>query len=310
MGKIRAVYALIWISVTLNVSHSVLEECQQETERLRMQLKTLESRFQKQQLQIQHLRAAKDEIPANAGELIDLPGQTEYTDCAGIFNNGSKASGFYMIKPTRSPSKIKVYCDMSEGGGWTVLQRRTDGTESFERGWEEYKRGFGNMESAIGEFWVGNDNLHYLTSQADYNLRINMEDFDGSHRFAIYKSFKVSSEEEKYQLNFGEYRGNAGNALAGTYHPEVQWWASHQGMKFSTFDNDNDRYDRNCAKEDKSGWWFNRCHSANLNGKYYQGPYSDVTDSGIVWYTWHGWWYSLKSVVMKIRPSHFEPNEV
>lgn len=53
-----------------------------------------------------------------------------------------------------------------------------------------------------------------------------------------------------------------------------------------------------------------RCHSANLNGVYYKGPYSAVTDNGVVWYTWHGWWYSLKSVVMKIRPAYFEPNEV
>ena len=53
-----------------------------------------------------------------------------------------------------------------------------------------------------------------------------------------------------------------------------------------------------------------RCHSANLNGVYYQGPYSAVTDNGIVWYTWHGWWYSLKAVVIKIRPAQFEPNEV
>lgn len=65
-------------------------------------------------------------------------------------------------------------------------------------------------------------------------------------------------KKDKYQLRFGEYRGNAGNALAGTDHPEEKWWASHQGMRFSTFDQDNDRYERNCAKEDKAGWWFNR----------------------------------------------------
>lgn len=53
-----------------------------------------------------------------------------------------------------------------------------------------------------------------------------------------------------------------------------------------------------------------RCHSANLNGLYYKGPYTAKTDNGIVWYTWHGWWYSLKSVVMKVRPADFEPNIV
>ncbi len=53
-----------------------------------------------------------------------------------------------------------------------------------------------------------------------------------------------------------------------------------------------------------------RCHSANLNGLYHRGPYSAVTDDGIVWYPWHGWWYSLKSVQMKIRPASFEANDV
>lgn len=71
-------------------------------------------------------------------------------------------------------------------------------------------------------------------------------------------NYPISHCQNHYQLQFGEYTGNAGDALSGSYHPEVQWWASHQGMKFSTRDRDNDRYDRNCAQEDKGGWWFNR----------------------------------------------------
>lgn len=49
-----------------------------------------------------------------------------------------------------------------------------------------------------------------------------------------------------------------------------------------------------------------RCHSAHLNGVYYsKGHYSAVTDDGIVWYTWRGWWYSLKTTIMKLRPTDF-----
>lgn len=61
-----------------------------------------------------------------------------------------------------------------------------------------------------------------------------------------------------------------------------------------------------------------RCDAGNLNGHYYKGPYQAMTDDGVVWYTWHGWWYSIKSVVMMVRaadlenplPGQLDPNKV
>ncbi|PIO25756.1 hypothetical protein AB205_0182590 [Aquarana catesbeiana] len=201
--------------------------------------------------------------------VINLGETRSYADCGDIYNDGHKQSGFYKIKPLQSNTSFYAYCDMSEGGGWTVFQRRSDGSQNFYRNWTDYKQGFGDFASAKGEFWLGNDNLHFLTLQ-----------------------------------------GTAGDSLTGGFNPEVQWWANHNGMKFSTLDRDNDNYEENCADQDKGGWWYNRCHSANLNGVYYKGPYTSKTDDGIVWYTWHGWWYSLKYVAMKIRSANFEPNVV
>ncbi|XP_022540068.2 fibrinogen-like protein 1 [Astyanax mexicanus] len=303
-------FLVIWIVLDLDLTNSAPDECPLERERLQAQLKSLEVRAVKQQEMIQRLTnlSMQKQNPVNESIFFDL-GERQYTDCAQVFSNGNKASGFYLIKPMSSPAQIRVYCDMTEGGGWTVLQRRTDGSQSFDRDWKDYKVGFGDLKSASGEFWIGNDNLHYLTSQGENILRINLEDFEGSHRFAVYGKFKVDGEENHYQLQIGRYTGNAGDALSGNYNPGAQSWASHHGMKFSTRDKDNDHYDRNCAREDKAGWWFNKCHTANLNGIYYKGPYSAVTDNGIVWYPWHGWWYSLKSVEMKIRPAGFELNE-
>lgn len=312
MGDIRG-FVLVTIALIMGRESWALEDahCLQEQERLRAQVRQLETRVKQLQATIAQLVHEKEVQFLDKGQednFIDLAGQRQYADCSEIYNDGFKQSGFYKIKPLRSQAKFSVYCDMSDGGGWTVIQRRSDGSENFSRGWNDYESGFGNFVQRNGEYWLGNKNLNLLTTQGDYTLKIDLTDFEKNSRFAQYKHFRVGDKKSFYELNVGEYSGTAGDALSGTFHPEVQWWASHQRMKFSTWDRDNDNYEGSCAEEEKSGWWFNRCHSANLNGVYYQGPYTAETDNGIVWYTWHGWWYSLKSVVMKIRPNDFIPN--
>uniref|UniRef100_A0A3Q4HUF8 Fibrinogen C-terminal domain-containing protein n=1 Tax=Neolamprologus brichardi TaxID=32507 RepID=A0A3Q4HUF8_NEOBR len=122
-------------------------------------------------------------------------------DCSEVFEDGNVASGLYVIRPDGAAMALSVYCDMNHGGGWTVFQRRRDGKESFDRSWVEYKHGFGDLFSPAGEFWLGNEPLHHLTSQGasvwNYDLRINMEDFEGNERYAEYKSFKVDGEQVK-----------------------------------------------------------------------------------------------------------------
>uniref|UniRef100_A0A3Q3W0D5 Fibrinogen-like protein 1 n=1 Tax=Mola mola TaxID=94237 RepID=A0A3Q3W0D5_MOLML len=268
---------------------------------LREQEKLLKDQLQKQELLLTRLRTLNQPMHLCMG----------VSDCSQIFRSGSKPSGLYNIKPQGSPFPFRVRCDMSDGGGWIVMQRRNNGTENFNRSWEDYKNGFGDMDAESGELWLGNDNLHYITTQGNYSLRINLEDFDSNQRFAEYKNFKVANEKDHYQLSFGTYVGTAGDALSGRYQVGVSEWASHQGIEFSTYDKDNDNYKENCALEDKGGWWFNRCHSAHLNGIYYpSGHYSALTDDGIVWYTWRGWWYSLKTTVMKLRPGDFKIDPV
>ncbi|XP_053311161.1 fibrinogen-like protein 1 [Spea bombifrons] len=292
---------------------TALDNCLKDQIRLKAQVSLLEHQVKLQQIKIQNLLHEKELQLMDRGDeqlVMVLGNRRSYADCSEIYNAGHKLSGFYKIKPVESIEPFSAFCDMTEGGGWTVFQRRFNGREDFYRNWTDYKQGFGDFASANGEYWLGNDHLHYLTLQGDYTLRIDLIDFEGQRRFAQYKSFRVGDEQSSYQMSCGEYTGTAGDSLLGGFNPEVKWWANHNGMKFSTLDRDNDNYEGNCAEEDKGGWWYNRCHSANLNGLYYKGPYTSNTDNGIVWYTWHGWWYSLKSVTMKIRPAEFEPNAI
>ena len=65
------------------------------------------------------------------------------TDCTEIYNDGSRTDGVYVISPdSRCP--FRVYCDMTNGG-WTLIQRRQDGSVNFHRSWDEYVEGFGDV---------------------------------------------------------------------------------------------------------------------------------------------------------------------
>ena len=64
-----------------------------------------------------------------------------------------------------------VYCDTTTaGGGWTVIQRRVDGSENFNRPWSDYEKGFGNL---TGEFWYGLKTINCLTQAGQWELRID-----------------------------------------------------------------------------------------------------------------------------------------
>ena len=102
---------------------------------------------------------------------------------------------------------FRVYCDQTTaGGGWTVLQKRLDGSVDFYRGWDEYKNGFGDLN---GEFWLGLDKIHRLTKQTQNKLRVDLEDFEGNTAYAEYDNFVVADEASDYTLSqLGKYSGN------------------------------------------------------------------------------------------------------
>ena len=58
---------------------------------------------------------------------------------------------------------------------------------------------------------------------------------------------------------------------------------SHNGLKFSTWDNDNDNSTAfHCAEYCHGAWWYDRCHDSNLNGRYWNGTHNSEGD-GVNW---------------------------
>jgi len=151
--------------------------------------------------------------------------------------------------------------------GWIIIHQHFGYIYDWSRPWSDYKAGFGSIDD---NFWLGLEKMHLLTSSQPYRLRVEMQlKNDLRWLSAEYWSFKIGDEpNDKYRLEVSGYSGDAGDALqfrggeqsngqdVGNYY--------HNGMKFTTPNQDNDENTLgNCAHR-SGGWWFNFCYWACL----------------------------------------------
>uniref|UniRef100_A0A3Q2IDN1 Tenascin n=1 Tax=Equus caballus TaxID=9796 RepID=A0A3Q2IDN1_HORSE len=209
-------------------------------------------------------------------------------DCSQAMLNGDTTSGLYTIYLNGDKAQpLEVFCDMtSDGGGWIVFLRRKNGREDFYRNWKAYATGFGDRRE---EFWLGLDNLNKITSQGQYELRVDLRDH-GKSAYAVYDRFSVGDAKTRYKLKVEGYSGTAGDSMA-----------YHNGRSFSTYDKDTDSAITNCALSYKGAFWYKNCHRVNLMGRYGDNNHSQ----GVNWFHWKGHEYSIQFAEMKLRPSNF-----
>ena len=145
-----------------------------------------------------------------------------------------------------------------------LVQQNVDGSDFFNRSWAEFKVGFNDT---MGNYWIGNDQLHQLTSNGSYKLKFDLQAINGSWYYAEYSRFIVSSEASNYMMEVSGYSGNAGDAL---------WFSD--GMMFTTYDRDNDRWSSgNCAVWLGGGFWHNGCVFCGVNFERGRG------DTNFIW---------------------------
>ncbi|XP_037031495.1 ficolin-2-like [Bradysia coprophila] len=223
-----------------------------------------------------------------------------FNDCEDALTKGYKLSGVYRIKPKSSFRPFQVWCDMeTDGGGWTLIQVRFDGLMDFFRNWVEYRNGFGSVSS---EHWLGNNFIHQLTENNDYQLKIEVNGFEENEfGFAKYSPFRIGSEDENYKLEIGNFTSDGQISDSLTY---------HNGAMFTTKDKQNDGHTSNCAIVCKGAWWYRQCYHSNLNGIWMsklravstKGSSSNDNIFGVHFrHTFEVDFYSLKSVEMKVR---------
>ena len=152
-----------------------------------------------------------------------------------------------------------------------LIQQNVDGSDFFNRSWAEFKVGFNDTR---GNFWLGNDLLHQLTTSGRYKLRFDLQARSGSWYYAEYRTFIVTSEASNYRMHVSGYSsGNAGS----------NGFSYQDGMMFTTFDRDNDpwthsSYRNNCAVLNGGGFWYKDCSRVDVNAM--RGRGND--------FRWHG----------------------
>ncbi|XP_062605202.1 ficolin-1-like [Saccostrea cucullata] len=165
-----------------------------------------------------------------------------------------------------------------------VIQKRQDGDVDFYMSWLAYKHGFGN---ASKNYWIGNDAIHTLTKDKNQELRVDLERYNERQAYAVYSTFYIGHEVTKYILTVSGYNGTAGDSLD-----------EHNGMQFSTYDQDNDIVFYKCAVTYHGAWWYKDCYNANLNGLYSPSP--NKSGHFPIWKTWVI--EALRKTMMMIRP--------
>lgn len=225
-----------------------------------------------------------------------------------------------------------LLCDITTTAGapWLKIMRKEFGSETFNRDWSNYKFGFWDR---TGEFWLGNEILHNLTSLAagatgastgstrrrgaaageametqpgSWDLMIKMRwrsDLTGYYPggafaqqtgYAVYRNFRMASESARYSIDFGPRR-----ASRNVPHKRYDGFYNHKdqfrihGWPFTTRDRDND--DR----------WKENCAGLSGGGYWHSGDccYTCLTTRYPHWYDGTGVYSYMQWIEMAIRPA-------
>ena len=175
-------------------------------------------------------------------------------DCSELKLSSNRNSSYTIYPYGVLKASASVYCEFDTDGTWTVIQRRFNGSVDFYRNWTDYQKGFG---SSHGEYWIGNDIIHQITSHGNFTLKIVLTNWNNARKYAEYSVFIVANEMDNYRLTIGGYSGDARDSMV-----------YHNGRQFSTRDRDNAT---DCFSSCGQGaWWHFNCCESSLNGVYFR----------------------------------------
>lgn len=179
-------------------------------------------------------------------------------------NTRGLANKVYLLKQS-TYSTSTAYCDMTTAeGGWMVILRRADGKENFERDYDEYEDGFGELDH---DFFYGLRALHDLTAQTNWELRIDFYDKPNdteSSAYATYDNFKVGCKDQGYPLQLGKFQPSEPTLLDNLREYEKQKFVARI---------QNQRLHPCLVGGNKGAWWYIEGECNRISGSPLTLPY-------------------------------------
>lgn len=217
-----------------------------DVERLKQEVEILQGQAREDAVTREELREMLDTQTLLSTECLKWFNQSGVKPYGCLFVGQKTGIRTIEIPGIQEPFPVRCDADVI-GPGWTVIQRRFDGSEDFYRNLSDYRMGFGSLN---GEFFIGLDKLHQLTKLQQHELYVHLQFFNGSTQFARYDNFLVGGEQEEFaMLSIGQFTGSAPNSLV---------W--NLKRRFTTLDSDKDQLiNRNCAVDGHGAWWYSFC---------------------------------------------------
>ncbi|XP_078356931.1 ryncolin-2-like [Oculina patagonica] len=138
--------------------------------------------------------------------------------CAELYKSGKTSSGVYTIDPDGSGA-FDVFCDQTTaGGGWTVLQKRLNGSVDFYRDWA------GSYSGSAGDSLSVHSGQSFTTKDQDHDSA------SGSNCAVLYKGAWWYKACHRSNLNGFYHQGGQHSSYAdgvNWYH----WKGYYYSMK-------------------------------------------------------------------------------
>ncbi|KAK2171449.1 hypothetical protein NP493_1064g00042 [Ridgeia piscesae] len=125
-------------------------------------------------------------------------------DCGRLQQQGVTKNGVYALFV--SGHSVSVQCDFTtSGGGWILVERRTKDSPTFNVPLSAYKHSMGNIAHPRMDFWLGSEQVEYITRNRRFLIRFEMSLSGGVRKVVEFGGFTLDLTRASGMIRMSGY---------------------------------------------------------------------------------------------------------